>query len=65
MSPAMPKEGSMQECPLCGCRIEGLITESDCQKCKQYKECEGPRCPNCYYENVLEPAWYEGLRQGA
>ena len=48
----------MQQCALCGCQYEKPVAESDCEKCKHYKECDGPRCPNCYYENVLEPRWY-------
>lgn len=47
------------ECSVCGGHFSRPVQESECaSRCPHYAECDIPRCPNCFYENVLEPEWY-------
>jgi hypothetical protein len=53
------------QCPLCGCLYEKPVSEADCSQCAHYEDCDIPRCPNCYLENVIEPRWYENVAKQA
>ena len=47
------------QCDTCGKQYDKPVAETECaSRCRHYGQCDMPRCPNCFNENVLEPEWY-------
>ncbi|MBI2094720.1 MAG: ferrous iron transport protein A [Candidatus Omnitrophica bacterium] len=47
---------------MCGLEYDLKKAEAACEAaCPLWKKCDLVRCPNCFYETVLEPAWFRRL----